>query len=101
MLISLLKPTIFGFQFPPDWESSPKVLGWERNGDKIAPKVVDLKSNLDPITLAESFVDFNLKLMKWRLFPEFKLDKMHQLKVCIIGTGTLGCNVARTLMVIP
>lgn len=60
---------------------------------------MDLKSNLDPATLSASFVDFNLKLMNWRAFPEFDLDLMHDLKVVILGAGTLGCNVARVLMV--
>ncbi|OXA51314.1 ubiquitin-like modifier-activating enzyme ATG7 [Folsomia candida] len=76
-----------------------KFVGWERN-DKGAfgPKHVDAQMTMDPIKLAENSVDFNLKLMKWRLFPEFDLKMMHRTKCLIIGAGTLGCNVARCLM---
>lgn len=77
-----------------------KAVGWEKNSfGKLAPKIFDLKSIMDPISLGSSAIDLNLRLMKWRAAPQLNLDVIKKQKCLIIGAGTLGCNVARNLIV--
>ncbi|KAI3369934.1 hypothetical protein L3Q82_024740 [Scortum barcoo] len=77
----------------------PKSVGWEKNPKgAMGPRMVNLSECMDPKRLAESSVDLNLKLMRWRLVPSLDLDKVVNTKCLLLGAGTLGCNVARTLM---
>uniref|UniRef100_A0A5F9D1U4 Ubiquitin-like modifier-activating enzyme ATG7 n=1 Tax=Oryctolagus cuniculus TaxID=9986 RepID=A0A5F9D1U4_RABIT len=82
--------------FSPD---CPKAVGWEKNQKGgMGPRMVNVSGCMDPKRLAESSVDLNLKLMCWRLAPTLDLDKVVSAKCLLLGAGTLGCNVARTLM---
>uniref|UniRef100_A0A2K5DR64 Ubiquitin-like modifier-activating enzyme ATG7 n=1 Tax=Aotus nancymaae TaxID=37293 RepID=A0A2K5DR64_AOTNA len=82
--------------FSPD---CPKAVGWEKNQKGgMGPRMVNLSECMDPKRLAESSVDLNLKLMCWRLVPTLDLDKVVSVKCLLLGAGTLGCSVARTLM---
>lgn len=73
--------------------------GWERNAEgKIAGRLVDLSSSMDPLRLAEEAASLNLKLIKWRLLPTLDLAKMERTTCLLIGAGTLGCNVTRCLL---
>jgi molybdopterin/thiamine biosynthesis adenylyltransferase len=40
----------------------------------------------------------HLKLMGWRHFP-VDIEKLSHVRVLLLGAGTLGCEVARLLMV--
>jgi len=51
--------------------------------------------------LAEGSVDLNLRLMKWRLMPSLDIQLIQQTRCLLLGSGTLGCNVARCLIVRP
>lgn len=77
----------------------PKASGWERNKKgKLLPRMVDLADSMDPKRLAATAVDLNLKLMRWRLLPSVDLEKVRDLRCLLLGSGTLGCNVARQLL---
>eukprot|EP00392_Amoebophrya_sp_AT5.2_P013709 g13838.t1 len=70
------------------------VAGWLKNesGSSVV-RHVDLAQWLNPAAIARSAVDLNIKLMKWRL-PE----RMQELKFLMLGSGTLGCALARNLL---
>ena len=77
----------------------PKVVGWERNSaGKLAGRLADLTEYMDPKKLADSAVDLNLKLIKWRIAPTINLDKIKETKCLLLGAGTLGSYVSRNLM---
>ncbi|KAL0821147.1 hypothetical protein ABMA28_005766 [Loxostege sticticalis] len=74
-------------------------VGWERN-DKgnFGPKLANMSASMDPVKLADTSSDLNIKLMKWRLVPELNVDVMKNTKCLLLGAGTLGCHVARNLL---
>lgn len=79
----------------------PPAVGWEKNPQgKLGARLADLAPMMDPTKLANQAVDLNLKLMRWRILPSLDLEKISSTKCLLLGAGTLGCYVARTLMVI-
>ncbi|KAG0244754.1 Autophagy protein 7 [Actinomortierella wolfii] len=77
----------------------PKAVGWEKNAQgKLGPRLADLAPLMDPSRLADTAVDLNLKLMRWRLLPELQLEKVQSTRCLLLGAGTLGCYVARSLL---
>ncbi|CCE61607.1 hypothetical protein TPHA_0A05330 [Tetrapisispora phaffii CBS 4417] len=80
-------------------DSNLAIGGWEKNTNgKLTPVAIDLSTLIDPITIVDQSVDLNLKLMKWRIAPDLDLDKIKNSKILLLGAGTLGCYVARSLM---
>lgn len=66
---------------------------------KLGARLADLAPMMDPSRLADQAVDLNLKLMRWRILPSLDLDKVASTRCLLLGAGTLGCYVARVLMV--
>lgn len=86
-----------------EWKSGPETLGtwtgWEKNSaGKLLPKQTNLGPLLNPLQLASQAVDLNLKLMKWRIAPELDLDTIKHTKCLLLGAGTLGSYVSRSLL---
>lgn len=93
------KPDIMDASAGTQPNTFPKVVGWERNtSGKLAGRLADLTEYMDPKKLADSSVDLNLKLMKWRISPNLNLDKIKETKCLLLGAGTLGSYVSRNLM---
>ncbi|KAL9346538.1 hypothetical protein Peur_061391 [Populus x canadensis] len=100
---------LFGFYDPShgkdpglnDRQIAPKAVGWERNANKLVSRCINLAKSMDPTNylLAVSAADLNLKLMRWRALPSLNFDELSSVKCLLIGAGTLGCQVARMLMV--
>jgi ubiquitin-like modifier-activating enzyme ATG7 len=77
----------------------PKVTGWERTeAGKLTSRNVDLSEYMDERKLADQAVDLNLKLIKWRIAPSIDLDVIKNCKCLLLGAGTLGSYVSRTLL---
>lgn len=77
----------------------PRVMGWEPNArGKLGPRLMELGGLLDPLRLAETSVDLNLKLMRWRQLPSLDLEAIARTKCLLLGAGTLGCYTGRSLL---
>jgi len=80
-------------------KTKPTVLGWEPNAqNKMGPRLMDLSDQLDPQKLSQAACDLNLKLMRWRALPSLDVPLLASTSCLLIGSGTLGCAVARTLL---
>uniref|UniRef100_A0A1S4H3N1 Ubiquitin-like modifier-activating enzyme ATG7 n=1 Tax=Anopheles gambiae TaxID=7165 RepID=A0A1S4H3N1_ANOGA len=74
-------------------------VGWESDeSGKYLPRLTTLNNSMSPKRLAENAINLNLKLMKWRLVPSINLNAISRTKCLLLGAGTLGCNVARSLL---
>ena len=82
----------------PQWVD--RCVGWEphKAGSRKPWRSINLSKQLDPRMLMESSVDLNINLMRWRQFQGLDLEKLKAVKCLLLGAGTLGCFVARTLI---
>ena len=59
----------------------------------------NLSTLLDPKIRIKEARDLNNNLMKWRVASGINLDIIKSANIVVLGMGTLGCGVVRTLMV--
>uniref|UniRef100_A0A7S1TYZ5 THIF-type NAD/FAD binding fold domain-containing protein n=2 Tax=Phaeomonas parva TaxID=124430 RepID=A0A7S1TYZ5_9STRA len=64
----------------------------------MGPRMANLSNLMDPARLANSSADLNLRLMRWRQYPDLDVDALRQTKVLLLGAGTLGCSIGRLLV---
>jgi len=104
LLLDIAIPLATDYQWPTtstttNLSSVYRCVGWENNkNNKPGPRSIDLRPLVSPAHLARQANDLNLRLMKWRALPSLDVDKLSQMKVLLLGAGTLGCGVARTLL---
>ena len=71
----------------------PKASGWEANKrGAVRPRHMDLGVFLDPRQLAESAVDLNLRLMRWRVADGLDLDRLAATSCLLLGAGDPPCQ---------
>ncbi|XP_021854907.1 ubiquitin-like modifier-activating enzyme atg7 isoform X1 [Spinacia oleracea] len=98
MGLSLVGEALISPQGLKDHGHVPKAVGWELDRGKKLVRSINLATSMDPTRLAESAADLNLKLMRWRALPSLDLGLLSSTRCLLLGAGTLGCQVARTLM---
>ncbi|KAL1498129.1 hypothetical protein ABEB36_008981 [Hypothenemus hampei] len=98
--VNINKSVIYKLKLPYiNTQSLETWVGWEKNErQKLGPRKANMKNSLDPQGLAENAVNLNLKLMKWRVVPNIDLEILRRTKCLLLGSGTLGCSVARCLL---
>jgi len=55
---------------------------------------------MDPTRRIAEARDLNNNLMRWRVATGLDLEVIKRGKVLVLGMGTLGCGVVRTLLVL-
>ena len=66
--------------------------------EDIVERTFNLKDLMDEKELSAQAVDLNIKLMRWRQLETLDLNLLHNVRVLLVGAGTLGCQLARNLI---
>jgi molybdopterin/thiamine biosynthesis adenylyltransferase len=86
-------------RFEPVTGGSTRVIGWELDArGAMCPRRADLRAVYDPRHIADSAARLNLELMRWRMLPELDLPRIEHTRCLLLGSGTLGCHIARDLL---
>ena len=84
---SLLPPGWMEAQSEPS-PPAPSAVGWEANASgKPGFRMTNLGPSMDPRMLAESAVDLNVSLMRWRAAPELGMDRLRNARCLLLGAG--------------
>lgn len=59
---------------------------------------VKLSQTMDPRLIAEQNAHLNLRLMMWKHEPTLPIEKLRNMKCLLLGSGTVGCAIARNLI---
>ena len=86
---------------PTESTSLKLVPRWELDfsGRRVARRH-NLSTLMDPKRRIAEARELNNNLMRWRVAQGLDLDIIRSSNVAILGMGTLGCGVVRTLMVL-
>ncbi len=62
---------------------------------KLGPRVADMGTSMDPVKLAESAADLNVRLMKWRAAPALNVDSLAATSCLLLGAGASPADMQR------
>ena len=70
-------------------DGCPSSIGWEVGPvpGRLGPRAADLASSMDPRALAQSAVNLNLGLMRWRAAPSLDLERLSGTRCLLLGAG--------------
>jgi hypothetical protein len=73
---------------------APAAVGWEPNTrGRAGPRLADLGPSMDPRRLAESAVDLNLRLMRWRAAPALDTARLAATSCLLLGAGAASAPI--------
>lgn len=83
----------------PSSKACPEAVGWEASAvtGKPGPRLTNLGPSMDPRLLAESAVDLNVSLMRWRAAPELGMDRLREARCLLLGAGEALEPICRSL----